>query len=159
MRRAVALGAIVFIAGCGEGPKHLPKADYQHGKAAFELLEQEENTSSAAFGKAASSEIFSINRSRNSGLRQALLDYDAALLQRQLAKGQLTLLKIEELNHPERFSQDERLALESKAESALGETAPLIKLCRDDVAQYFDASAASSNSCNSELKAYRATHK
>jgi hypothetical protein len=158
MRRAVALGAIVFIVGCGEGPKHLPKADYQHGKAAFELLEQEEKTSSQAFGKAAYNEIFSINSSR-AGLRQALLNYDAALTERDLAKSHLMLLKIEELKHPEAFSQDERVTREGKAESALDETASLIKLCHDDAAQYFDASAASSNSCDAELKAYRAKHK
>jgi hypothetical protein len=45
MRRAIAFVAIAFIVGCGEGPKHLPKSDYQHGKAAFELLEQYEQTS------------------------------------------------------------------------------------------------------------------
>ena len=46
MKLPSALGAIVFLVGCGEGPKHLSKADYQHGKATFEMPERYEKTSS-----------------------------------------------------------------------------------------------------------------
>jgi hypothetical protein len=53
MKRALASAAVVFMAGCGEGPKHIPKADHHHGKAAFELLQQYERTSAQSFERSA----------------------------------------------------------------------------------------------------------
>ena len=44
------------------------------------------------------------------------------------------------------------------AKMAYEEIQPVIKLCRDDAAQYFDATAASTNTCDSELKAYQAKY-
>ena len=122
MKRAVALSAIVFLAGCGEGPKHLPKADYDHGKAAFESLEQYNRTSADSFGMAATSQIRQIH---NLSLIGALGNYSIALDLRSEA------------------------ALEGKD---VREVLPVVKICRDDAAQYFDASAASTGSCDAELK-------
>ena len=62
--RFVLLGASLCVAGCGEGPKHLPKADYQHGKAIFEMLEQYEKTSSIPFLELASHQIEAMNPER-----------------------------------------------------------------------------------------------
>jgi hypothetical protein len=44
-----AFGTLVLVVGCGEGPKHIPKSDYQHGKAAFEMLQQYDRTLSDPF--------------------------------------------------------------------------------------------------------------
>jgi len=126
-------GAVLFVAGSGEGPKHIPKADYQQGKAAFEMFERWDQTGSSSFALAGQKQIHALNLDTaiQSGLIGALMNYELALLERDLvvAKG----------NDPE-------------------DLAPVIKLCRDDAAQYFDANAASTNTCKTALETYRAKH-
>ncbi len=145
MKRMLALGAVLFVAGCGEGPKHIPKADYQHGKAAFEMLQQYEKTSSNSFSQAADQQIDAISSQHmDNGLFSALLGYNVAIGERLSARLRLT-------------SAEE--SKQTKATKAIQEIEPIIKLCRDDAAQYFDAAAASTNTCNAALTAYRAKYK
>ena len=129
MGRLLTLGIIGFIVGCGEGPKHIAKADYQHGKAAFEMLERYDKTSSGSFGLAALQQNEQV---KDLDLLTALANYSISI--------------------------DERSERRLEGNDSLDEISPIVKLCRDDVAQYFDASAASTNTCDSNLKAYRAKH-
>lgn len=133
MRRAIAFAAIAFVVGCGEGPKHLPKSDYQRGKAAFEMLEQWDRTGSSSFALAGMQQIHALNLDTaiQSGLIGSLTNYERALSLRDLV--------VAKRGDPE-------------------ELAPVIKLCRDDAAQYFDRDAASTNTCDSSLKAYEAKY-
>ncbi len=163
--RFVLLGALLCVAGCGEGPKHLPKADYQHGKAIFEMLEQYEKTSSIPFLELASHQIEAMNPERldpqhiDKGMLVALVDYEDSLIARNLATGRLTIANFDEMEQkPDGPSVAEIMARKNEASHALEELEPIIKLCRDDAAQYFDKDAASTNTCNGELKAYRAKH-
>jgi len=168
MRRAAALGVIVFIVGCGEGPKHLPKVDYQHGKAAFELLEQYDQTSSPSFLMAAAKQLDALpSKTPESDLMEALVNYEISINSRigasmGIQMAQLSREKIvldAELGKPSTEDYIKQKAEEVyAAKRQFEEIQPIIKLCRDDAAQYFDASAASTNTCDSELKAYRAKH-
>jgi hypothetical protein len=80
MKRMIALGGMLFIVGCGEGPKHLPKGDYQHGKAAFELLEQYDQTSSPSFLVAAAKQLDAIpSKTSESDLMEALVNYEISI--------------------------------------------------------------------------------
>ena len=166
MRRTVALSAIVFIVGCGEGPRHLPKADYQHGKAAFEMLQQYERTSSDSFEKSAQLQIEAIDpKNIDDGLMPALINYEISLSEMYTASlgiqtGQLARQRI--VLNAELGKRDTNEDIRQQAEKAYAakrayeDIQPIVKLCRDDAAQYFDASAASTNSCDGELTAYRA---
>jgi hypothetical protein len=71
-----AFGALVLVVGCGEGPKHIPKSDYQHGKAAFELLERYDQTSTDSFGLAALKQNEQV---KNLDLLKALTNYSIAI--------------------------------------------------------------------------------
>ena len=160
MRRALAFAAaVVFIAGCGEGPKHLPKSDYQHGKAAFELLEQYEQTSSFQFQIAAEKQFEPlVSGHLDNGLLRSLMDYEESITERLLANSQLTKARADAIMAKHGVSMESLAEKQGELLHSLDQLEPIIKLCRDDAAQYFDASAASTNTCDSELKVYRAKH-
>jgi hypothetical protein len=165
----MAFGALALMVGCGRGPKHLARSDYQHGKAAFEMLRQYEQTSSDRFDKAAQPQIDAIDpKNINNGLMRALVNYEISLNERVAASLQIKLSESTRRNSVLNAELGKRDTLAyikqqvdetSAAKESYEDIQPIVKRCRDDAAQYFYASAASTNSCDAELKAYRATHK
>jgi hypothetical protein len=165
----MAFGMVVLVLGCGKGPKHIPKSDYQHGKAAFEMLQQYDQTLSDPFDKAAQPQIDAIDpKNINNGLMRVLVNYDISLNERAAASLEIKLGESTRRNivlNAELGKRDTLAYIKQQADEASAakksyeDIQPIVKLCRDDAAQYFDASAASTNSCETELKAYRATHK
>ena len=77
MKRFTMLGITLLVAGGGVGPKHLPKSDYQHGKAAFEMLENFDQATSGpdinleksgSFLLASAQQMDAVDAKRSSGL-------------------------------------------------------------------------------------------
>lgn len=169
MSRMTALGTLILLVGCGEGPKHIPKSDYQHGKAAFEMLRQYEETSSDSFQKAAQPQIDAIDpKNIDNGLMQAIVNYEISLNERSAASIGIEIgesMRRRIVLNAELGKRDSPTYIKQQVDEAYAakksyeDIQPIVILCRDDAAQYFDASAASTNSCDAELKAYRATHK
>jgi hypothetical protein len=101
MMRKAAVGSLILVIGCGEGPKHLPKSDYQHGKAAFEMLEQFEKASSGSLPRIEESGSFLLaaaeqmdamgTRNSSNGLRIALTNYEESINASATAKYDLVL--------------------------------------------------------------------
>lgn len=169
MKRIVTFAVLAFLAGCGEGPKHLPRDDYQHGKAAFEMLEQFDKASDEPFPHgpkygpfllSAAEQMDHINaKNSTNGLRNALDGYEEAIDERISARITLTSATTEvEIAQAKKNSDASIHALaekKSQASLAVYEIEPIVKLCHDDAAQYFDASAASTNTCRNELTAFK----
>jgi hypothetical protein len=165
-------GVSLFVSGCGEGPKHLSKADYQHGKAAFELLEEFDKASDEPFPHvpkygpfllSAGEQMDAIDaKGSKNGLLDALDGYLNAIDERASARFALHSATTEvEIAETEKNSDASiRSLTEKKTEASLAayEIEPIVKLCHDDAAQYFDAAAASTNSCDATLKAYRSKY-
>lgn len=164
------------LAGCGEGPKHLPKADYQHGKAAFEMLERFEIASpsgveaSASFLLSAAEQMDAIPVNHNdAGMQAALLDYQDSIETAQSVrlslhiaettveadKLDITNAKLEHKPAPNGVNVSALTENAFALRRALYEIAPIIRLCHDDAAQYFDVSAASTGNCKAQLSAFK----
>jgi hypothetical protein len=173
MAAMTVLLSLVLVIGCGEGPKHLPKSDYQHGKAAFEMLEQFEKASSGSLPRIEESGSFLLaaaqqmdamgTRSSSSGLRIALTNYEDSINASGDAKYELAsaeiAVKLAQATGGSLSSLSTLTEKQYAAHRAIYEIEPIIKLCRDDAAQYFDATAASTNTCNAALTEFRAKHK
>jgi hypothetical protein len=151
----LALGSVFFLCGCGEGPKHLPKGDYQHGKAAFQMLERYEIAfpsgveASSSYLLSAAEQMDAIPANHeNAGMRDGLQNYQDAI---QMAVSV-------------RLLADQAQLTQGATEKTFGlrranyELAPILRLCHDDAAQYFDASAASTGSCKAQLEVFHAKH-
>jgi hypothetical protein len=165
--KRMAVVASLLVNGCGEGPKHLSREDYLHGKAAFELLENYEKTSNESFESSAENQIEGVSP-KPSGLREALTSYDRSLIlrhsvdlelesaelskKRAILEAELSDTKISE------ESVKQIVSKQSEAEIATREIQPIIKICHDDAAQFFDATAASTNSCSAELSKFHSRH-
>jgi hypothetical protein len=169
MKHRATFAALVLLAGCGEGPKHLLKEDYQHGKAAFEMLEQFDKASDEPFPHgpkygpfllSAAEQMDHINaKNSKNGLLNALDGYEEAISERISARYALasatTKVEIAEAKPDNDASLHALRQKRSEASLAVYEIEPIIKLCHDDAAQYFYPSAANTNTCHSELTAFK----
>lgn len=168
MKPIATFAALALLIGCGEGPKHLPKADYLHGKAAFEMLEQYEQASAGPPPNVERSGPFLLSAAEQEGtipkgdLMDALGNYQGAIEERVSVEDALALDRVEEETAELKPNNDAAVkALSEKmyaARRAAYDIQPILKLCHDDAAQYFDASATSTGDCKSQLAAFRAKY-
>ena len=167
MKRLVTLRGSSVLHWMRRRSKASPKDDYKHGKAAFEMLEQYQRASaeqptsvehSASFLLAAAEQMDAIPK-KNGALQNSLDDYADAIGARMSAQLSLTTvtIKVESAQLKRNNDASIRALSEQKytAHRAVLDIEPIIKLCHDDAAQYFDASAASTNTCHSELVAFK----
>lgn len=151
----IVMATLILIAGCGEGPKHLSKPDYQHGKEAFEMLEKYESSDTESYYSAANEQIHQLSsKALDNGLLQALEDYSVALIKRDMTKEMKRYVQLE----LEQISKNTDLSDLAKQSHDINNRSqdllPIIKICHDDLAGYFDATAANTNSCHEQLAAF-----
>jgi len=160
MKRIALLIIFACIAGCGKGPKHLSESDYGHGKTAFQLLE--ENSAASPMSATRTAAEGQIKEVTNYGLKMALMNYSIAISDRGIAtmSVHIALNNIQMAELAKSLDAKQKwTAIYQERRQALDELGPILKLCHDDAAQYFDEQAASTNTCASSLEAYDTKYK
>lgn len=173
---------LVLLIDCGVGPKHLSTSNYNHGKTAFQMLQQydaasaQENSSLqqyAPYRMTASTEMVQIPES---SLRTDLENYQLVIDLRSALRSGLNLatIKVEEDNlnaDSYRILHQPKLMgyFKSKADSdsqamydyrhALFELQPLFLLCSNQVAQYFDSAITATGVCQTAVQNFRTEYK
>ena len=164
MKRIAVLVTILWVAGCGEGPKHLSKSDYENGKAVFERLQQfEQMPKDSLSSEGAVSALVDAGAGcddlKNASLRRDLRDYSIAILWKAEASHSEKLADQSPAPDESYSTASERKGAGFKASMQLWDLAPIIKRCHNDAAQYFDARALNTNTCHEKLVRFEKEHK
>ena len=160
------LGVLALLTGCGEGPRHLSKSDYQHGKAAFASLEGYEQAwdqplaRSQAYHFAAAEQMGMIH---SKALRESLHVYETAISQKISARAALASAEAEIKSAASGKKDVAFLGPLDEWHTDAIETArdidPIVEACREDAAGYFDAHFAGAPMCEKTFSAYLLKYK
>ncbi len=158
------LSGVICVA-CGKGPKHLSEAQYNAGKTAMEMLDREASTTDAkeqeVWTQAASSQMEQIG-SKNLDLYTALTDYSVAIEIVTTARLKQIGAQLElDLAEREQSLKKSKAAVEElkNAQSEEVQGRVTVKLCRDEVDQWFTADAPATNTCHSIIEKHSAAQK
>jgi hypothetical protein len=164
MRRIAMLAALLWIAGCGEGPRHLSKFDYEHGKDMFDILRMYEGMSKDSLSNQETlSSLTEIEvRSaelKDESLKRDLRDYAISVLYKAVACNRRKLAA-QHIATGDAGSGDinwGNVEIMASFEPTLID--PIIKRCHNDAAQYFDANALNTNTCHDKLVKFEQEYK
>lgn len=175
MRYPIILAVAAFGSVCAlwngyeSGQKILSEADYRNGKAALELLEAASHSDTHRrdlLVRDAQDNLTKLSsKAAESGLLQTLYDYQGAIYVRDnaLLKERAARLKGEIAYNRATSLRLRTVAVDIEAREArlalreVTSIEPIVKLCHDDAAQYFDLSVPATNACHSMLQEHRAT--
>jgi hypothetical protein len=164
MKRIAVLVALLWIAGCGEGPKHLSQSDYEHGKNMFDTLRMyegmsndslssQETISSLTEAEVRSSELTDVRMQRD------LRDYAISVLYKAVAcnmrKSAAQHFAAGDVDSGETNWKN----VDITALLELGNIDSIIKRCHNDAAQYFDANALNTSPCHDKLVKFEQEYK
>ena len=164
MKRIAMVVALLWITGCGEGPKHLSRSDYEHGKNLFDTLRMYENMSKDTLSNQETlSSLTEIEvRSaelKDERLKRDLRNYYISVLYKAMACNRRKIAAQHIATGDADPGGNYWNNVEIMASTESSDLGSIIKRCHNDAAQYFDANALNTNTCHDKLVKFEQEYK
>ena len=153
--------SLLFVFACGKGPKHLSESDYSAAKSAFDALDSlaaadYDSPTRDAWSREVDTQTERL--SLNLPLRIALSNYRSTLfrVERALMEQKMARLKADSaIRRGSKTDEDAALRAMYKARVEGAQMVVLVKVCRDDAAQWLTDDSQATNTCNERLSALK----